>query len=372
MVDNSEISLIDRYLNNELSVDELNDFNKKLESDKEFRDFFEMMKPLGLVAERSTLRKDLKEFENELVQADLKIGSKKGNVSGGNRNGSFGLNKFLWILGGAITITGLIILISYLLKEDLQNQTVIPTHDSSTQVIDSTVNQDAVVNLSLPTDSSSVNAINDYKLVDNFNCEEGSSEVIIETGKAGLLICLPSNAVLFKTDSGYFYSEKKIIFQGLHEDQYNSEINASGSGISLSKNSDYTFTGLINPSDIPNYSFQIALSKDRKSIGVFTFYYKANLKYPSEETNSIKNFGKVSFWTDSGEDGIVKIYIDDKLVGQLDSYFESGQPLFGQKGTFTYTLPVGEHSIVAKSGNREASGKIQVEPGDSIIYKLFK
>lgn len=374
MIENSDISLIDRHLKNELSPEELIEFNSKLKLDKEFRDFFEMMKPLGLVVERSNLKMDLAEFETELAQADIDNNSNNNSLSNGNGGSSFGLNKIiLWLIGSAVVITCLIYFISEIVKPDSQNQNLLMPIDSSNLNIDSVTNELENIDSVKAIDNNLSTLIDDSKSSDSFKCtEEGSSEVIIYSGKAGLRICLPPNAVLLKTDSGYVFSEKQIHFQSLFEGEVNDGLSCGGSGISLSSKGDGSYIGLYYPEGMPTYSFKISLSKDRKSLGVFTFYYKLNLKTASSEIESNKKFGKVSFWTDSGEDGIVKIYIDDKLVGQLDSYFETGQPIFGQKGTFTYSIPTGEHTVLAKSSNREASGKILIEAGDSIIYKLFK
>ncbi len=95
MIENSDISLIDRHLKNELSADELIDFNAKLKSNKEFRDFFEMMKPLGLVVERSNLKMNLAEFETELAQKDIDNNSENGENSRGSGRSGFGFNKMI-------------------------------------------------------------------------------------------------------------------------------------------------------------------------------------------------------------------------------------------------------------------------------------
>lgn len=366
MIEDSDISLIDRYLKNELSAEELIDFNSKLNSSKEFRDFFEMMKPLGLVVERSNLKMDLAEFEIELAGKE-KISENKSNFLKSK------ILKTVFIVFSA----ALVILLTVVISNQINNvpNTVVPTNEEDIGIDSSRIDtlklqpndtSESIDSSSTLSDVSSQDhrcQITDSKLA----CSSDGSRIIrLSEKEATIFICLSKEATLVATDSGYLYrGPSQFLVEACPSDK---NTGWGGSGCTLSSKGNGIYTCMFGGGT----TFKISIDQKRLFMGSFKFYYVENTTLNMQGGEKPKSMGKVSFWTDSGEDGIVKIYVDDKFVGQLDSYFETGQPIFGQKGTFTYSMPIGEHTILAKSSNREASGKILIEPGDSIIYKLFK
>lgn len=367
MIENSDISLIDRHLKNELSPDELNDFNSKLKSNKEFRDFFEMMKPLGLVVERSNLKMDLAEFETELAGKE-KISDNQSNFLRSK------ILKIVFIVLGVVLIVSLAIVIS----NQLNNvpESIMPAGEEDSEidssVIDSLKLQPSIASKSI----DSTTTISDVNIQENkcqitdsrMNCPSDGSRIIqLSEKEATIFICLSKEATLVATDTGYLYrGPSQFAIEVCTDNGENTTL--SGSGCSLSSLGNGTYMSSFGS----NNWIKISVSEKKSFKGSFKFYILNNIDGNSSLNERTKSSGKVSFWTDSGEDGTVKIYIDDKFVGQLDSYFETGQPIFGQKGTFTYSIPTGEHTVLATSSNREAGGKILIEAGDSIIYKLFK
>ena len=70
----------------------------------------------------------------------------------------------------------------------------------------------------------------------------------------------------------------------------------------------------------------------------------ANKSYTNYRNSSI------SFFTNYGQAGNTKIWIDGSYRGSLNSYFQSGSPNCGQNGTLKVNLTPGKHSYRAEDG----------------------
>lgn len=82
--------------------------------------------------------------------------------------------------------------------------------------------------------------------------------------------------------------------------------------------------------------------------------------------------GILTIWTDCGDDGEIKIYLDDIYIGKLTQYFTNVEPHCGQYGTVSVFKPAGTYRIEAKGTSRAWSGTITIKQNQCSSQKLSK
>ena len=85
------------------------------------------------------------------------------------------------------------------------------------------------------------------------------------------------------------------------------------------------------------------INPDSKS----TYTYPSSTSSYSTKTKNYKN-SSISFYTNYGQAGKTKIWIDGSYKGYLNSYFSNGTPNCGQSGTLKIPLTSGTHSYRAE------------------------
>lgn len=82
-----------------------------------------------------------------------------------------------------------------------------------------------------------------------------------------------------------------------------------------------------------------------------TYTYPTNTQ-SNNNSNNRTNYRNpsISFFTNYGQAGDTKIWIDGAYKGKLNRYFSSGTPLCGQDGTLKITLTPGTHRYRAEDG----------------------
>lgn len=81
-----------------------------------------------------------------------------------------------------------------------------------------------------------------------------------------------------------------------------------------------------------------------------TMYFIENIIEPNTRAAEHQE-GYITFWTNDRKiKGAVKIYINGQEAGNFDSYFASGEPKCGQKGTYLFTGKPGQYHYRAECG----------------------
>lgn len=105
--------------------------------------------------------------------------------------------------------------------------------------------------------------------------------------------------------------------------------------------------------------------------GRTSIYRAANASYASTSSAPYGyGNGRLTFWTDSGNGGAVKIYLDGAYVGKLTKYFTKGSPDCGDAGTLSINQPAGTYRLEAKSESRSWSGTVTVTRDRCMIQGL--
>ena len=77
-------------------------------------------------------------------------------------------------------------------------------------------------------------------------------------------------------------------------------------------------------------------------------YYQQTSPYNNSTTTNYNLNSTASFYTNYGQAGELKIWIDGKYKGKLNSYFSNGTPECGQSGTLSISLTSGKHKYRAE------------------------
>ncbi|CAA0233749.1 hypothetical protein V2605_04855 [Tenacibaculum maritimum] len=93
--------------------------------------------------------------------------------------------------------------------------------------------------------------------------------------------------------------------------------------------------GYIEPDNKPNYNYN---------------YSRPSSSYSNRNYSSSYKTSSVSFFTNYGQAGNTKIWIDGSYKGSLNSYFNYGSPNCGQNGTLKVALTPGKHTYRAEDG----------------------
>ncbi|QYS87651.1 hypothetical protein JJC03_07585 [Flavobacterium oreochromis] len=134
-----------------------------------------------------------------------------------------------------------------------------------------------------------------------------------------------------------------------------------------------------NNTNTDNYSTRPNINPWTGKRGTITPDYeyntKTNYNYSNNNnsnTNTYKELNSsVSVYSNYGESGYIKIWIDGVYAGYLESHFKTGTPNCGQDGTIKLPITSGSHSYIAKdNAGFKWSGNFNTSPNSCFSLGL--
>jgi len=103
-------------------------------------------------------------------------------------------------------------------------------------------------------------------------------------------------------------------------------------------------------------------------------YYSNNTYSTIKKTSYPYGYGNgnITIWTDCGNDGEIKIYLDGVYIGKLTQYFREGTPDCGASGTLSVNTPAGTYLIEGRGNEYVWSGTITITKDRCLIQGLQK
>lgn len=132
---------------------------------------------------------------------------------------------------------------------------------------------------------------------------------------------------------------------------------------------------VIYPALIKDARTMIQLEQDNGIITMIDLFFLESINNPGSKTSVPIEAGKVSFWTNL-KDAHIKLYFDNKYVGEFSNYFTEGIPNCGQQGTISFSYKPGTYQYNATSqgtwGNTTWNGAVAITSGGCTLHGILK
>lgn len=93
-------------------------------------------------------------------------------------------------------------------------------------------------------------------------------------------------------------------------------------------------------------------------------YFLDYILTPTKTVTEPQTPGKISFWKNFGGDGYIKVWVEGKFIGEIDSYFDSSVPSCSQDGTLTFENKPGTYNYKAENNKHKWSGTFTISSND--------